>query len=267
MPTEAELREQFHHDDRPTGPGTIDLDAVLRRSRARRRPQVVAVAVVGSLAALAIIVPVSVSVALGQTGMFSASSGSAASAGDAGGLKAPESLAGGATGETSGGSSGGAVDGLAPAQKINLCGGALAELAPASNGLLLTVESVDAAASARSIPATVTLTNTGTAAFSGSASPFPVLTFSRDGVVLWHSNGAVPSLAQVIELAPGATLTFSATFEPVVCGVADDERTTFRPDLPAAGAGDYGLSAVLDVSSPDGTSAVVSGPVAAVTLR
>ena len=256
MPTEADVREQFHHDDRPTGPGAIDLDAVLRRSRARRRPRVVAIAVVGSLAALALIVPISVSIALGQTGMFSASSGSAASAPD---VKAPESLAGGAAD--------GGVTGLAPAQKVNLCAGPLAELAPASNGLLLTVEPVEAAAADRGIPATVTLTNTGTTAFSGSASPFPALTFSRDGIVLWHSNGAVPSLAQVIDLAPGASLTFSTTFEPVVCGIADDERTTFRRDLPGAGAGSYGLSAVLEVTTADGSPVVVGGPVAAVTLR
>lgn len=256
MPTEAELREQFHHDDRPSAHNGVDLDAVLRQSRARRRPQVVAVAVVGSLAALTIIVPVSLSVALGQTGMFSASSGSAASAPD---VKAPESLAGSAaTGDGIG---------LAPAQKINLCTGGLAELAPASNGLLLTVEPIEAAATDRSIPATVTLTNTGTAAFSGSASPFPALTFSRDRIVLWHSNGAVPSLAQLIELAPGASLTFSTTFEPAVCGVADDERTSFRAELPAAGAGNYGLSAVLEVTNVDGSAVVVSGPVAAVTLR
>lgn len=256
MPTEAELREQFHHDDRPSAHNGVDLDAVLRRSRARRRPQVVAVAVVGSLAALTIIVPVSLSVALGQTGMFSASSGSAASAPD---VKAPESLAGSAA-------TGGGI-GLAPAQKINLCTGGLAELAPASNGLLLTVEPIEAAATDRSIPATVTLTNTGTAAFSGSASPFPALTFSRDRIVLWHSNGAVPSLAQLIELAPGASLTFSTTFEPAVCGVADDERTSFRAELPAAGAGNYGLSAVLEVTNVDGSAVVVSGPVAAATLR
>ncbi len=258
MPTEAELREQFHDDDRRPGHAEIDLDAVLRRSRTRRRPRVVVVAVVSSLAALAVIVPVSVSIARSQTGLFSASSGSAVSGGETSG-QAPEYVAGGA-------SDGGGV-GPAPAQKVNLCTGALAELAPASNGLLLTVQPVEAAASDRSIPVAVTLTNTGSAAFSGSASPFPMLTFSRDGVVLWHSNGAVPSLAAVIDLAPGASMSFPVTFEPLVCGIADDERTIFRNDLPAAGAGSYGISAVLDVSAADGTSVVVSGPVSAVKLH
>ena len=65
MPTESELRQQFH-DDEPggsTGRGTIDVDAVLRRSRARRRPRVVAAAVVSSLAVIGIVVPVSISIA------------------------------------------------------------------------------------------------------------------------------------------------------------------------------------------------------------
>jgi hypothetical protein len=259
MPTEAELREQFHDDDRPSAHHAIDLDAVLRRSRARRRPRVGAAAIVGSLAVLAIVVPVGVSVAAGQTGLFSASSGSASSADDGGGKSAPESLAGG--------SNGGAVDGAAPVQKVNLCTGALARLAPAANGLILTVGPVEAAATDRDIQATVTLTNSGTAPFTGSASPFPVLTLSRDGIVLWHSNGAVPSLAAVIDLAPGASMSFPTTFEPLVCGAADDERTSFREDLPATGPGTYGLSAVLGVSSDDGASVLVSGPVAVVELH
>lgn len=262
MPTEAELREQFHDDDRPSARNAIDLDAVLRRSRARRRPRVGAAAIVGSLAVLGIVVPVGVSVAAGQPGLFSSSAGSASSAGDpsdTGGKTAPESVAGGLTG--------GAVDGVAPANKVNLCTGALAELAPATNGLVLTVGPVDAAATDRDIPATVTLTNNGASAFTGSASPFPALTLSRDGIVLWHSNGAVPSLAAVIDLAPGASTSFSTTFEPLTCGVADDERTSFREDLPAVGAGTFGLSAVLDVSSNDGTSVLVSGPIATVELH
>ncbi len=266
MPTEAELREQFHDDDQPGG--RIDLDAVLRRSRARRRPRLIAVAAVSSLAALAIVVPVSVSGALGQTGFFSAASGSSASTRqDAAGQKAPEVAgpAGAGTGGAAG--SGGAVDGVAPAQKVNLCTGTLADIAPASNGLVLTVGPVTAAAADRSIPATVTLTNTGSTAFSGSASPFPSVTLSRAGIVLWHSNGAVPSLAQQVELAPGASMTFSTTFEPLVCGVQDDERSSFRAGLPPTGPGSYQLSAVMAVSGADGSSALVTGPAAGVTLR
>ena len=263
MPTESELRRQFH-DDEPQG--SIDLDAVLRRSRARRRPRVAAVAIVSSLAALAVVVPVSISVASQQTGTFSA--GSAASAPDSAGdsATAPEALQGGSA------SGSGGIK-RAPAEKINLCTGALAAPAPAEDGLVLTVQPVDAAADARDIPVTVTLTNTGAQQVTGSLSPFPTLTLSRAGIVLWHSNGAVPSLAQEIDLAPGASTGFSTTLEPVVCGVQDDAQPSFRAGLPAAGPGDYRVSAALDFSPTaadgggGGDAVLVTGPTSPVTLR
>ncbi len=272
MPTEADLRKQFHDPERPQGSGSVDLDAVLRRSRARRRPRVVAVAVVSSLAALAIVVPISVSGVLGQTGMFSASSGvSAGNNQDAAGHKAADRQA---PGSASGGTAtGGAINGSGPVQKVNLCGGTVADIVPASNGLVLTVEPVTAAATDRAIPVTVTLTNTnnntnnGAVSFSGTTSPYPSLTLSRDGIVLWHSNGAVPAIGATVLLASGASMSFTTTFEPVVCGVTDDERNAFRAELPAAGPGHYQLSAALDVSSGDGTSVRVTGPAASVILR
>ena len=90
----------------------------------------------------------------------------------AGGPKAPgRPLAGGLAG--------GRSTARAPAEKVNLCTGTLAELAPATNGLVLTVGAGRRrgrrTATSRS---TVTLTNTGTAAVTGSASPFP----TRDAV-------------------------------------------------------------------------------------
>ena len=262
MPTEDELRGQFH-DDRPGAgsTGSIDLEAVLRRSRARRRPRTVAVAVGASLAVLAIVVPVSVGVALGRTGQLSASSGSSATTNkDSHRSAAGQPVPGAAP-------VGPSVGGTAPAQTVNLCTATLTQLAPAPNGLVLAVQPVTAAATDRNIPATVTLTNTSTTAFRGSASPFPVLTLSRDGIVLWHSNGAVPSLAQVIDLPAGASTTFSTTFEPLVCGVVDDRHGSFRAELPATGPGDYQLSAVMDVSSDAGGAVLVSGPPATVNLH
>lgn len=261
MPTEDELRRQLH-DDEPHG--AIDLNAVLRRSRARRRPRVAAAAIVSSLVVLGIVVPVSLSLASSHTTTTSLSAGSAASAPDS--SNAPEALHGGPqTG------SGGVR--VAPAGRINLCTDTLATLAPAEDGLVLTVQPVDAASDARDIPVTVTLTNTGAQQVSGHLSPLPTLALSRDGVVLWHSNGAVPSLAQQIDLAPGASTTFSTSFDPVVCGVADDAQPSFRTDLPAAGPGDYQLSAAVDFtpSSSDGAGGggglLVSGPTSPVTLH
>ena len=261
MPTEAELRERFHHDDEPaSGRGTgIDLDAVLRRSRTRRRPRVVAVAVVSSLAAVGIIVPLSIGVLGPQLGStFSSGAGSAASAPDAN--KAPEFATEG------GGATGAPPAPGASARSLNLCGAALATPAPAADGLVLTVTPVDAAASARDIPVTVTLTNTGSAAVTGSLSPFPAITLSQNGTVLWHSNGAVPQLAEQLDLAPGASTAFSTTFEPLVCRAADDGTGSFGADLPAAGPGSYQLSAALDVTT-DAGSVLVTGPTASATLH
>ncbi len=257
MPTEAELRERFHHDDDSAQDGSsIDLDAVLRRSRTRRRPRVVAVALVSSLAAVGIIVPVSLGV-LG-TGFGASSAGSAASAPDV--AKAPEFATEG------GGSSAGSASGPVSAGTLNRCAAPLATPSPAADGLVLVVAPVVAAASARDIPVTVTLTNTGSTEVSGSLSPFPAITLSRGGTVLWHSNGAVPQLAQLIDLAPGASTTFSTTFQPLVCGVEDDSAPGFRTGLPADGPGLYQLSAAIDVST-NGASVLVTGPTAAATLH
>ncbi len=265
MPSEDDLRKEFHHNE----PGaSIDLDAVLRRTRARRRPRVAAAAIVSTLAVVGIVVPVSISLASTHT---------TTSVLDAGSATAPHSAAGPVRlgGESTNGEGASGSGGVkrAPAEKINLCTGTLAEVAPADDGLVLTVSPVDAAAGTRDIPVTVTLTNTGTTRVTGFLSPYPTVTLSRDGVVLWHSNGAVPSLAQLVDLAPGASTQFVTAFEPVVCGVADDEQESFRPVLPDAAPGAYQLSAALDFS-PDPTDAagsgnavLVTGPTSPVTLH
>lgn len=260
MPSEDDLRQLFR-DDRPAG--AIDLDAVLRRSRARRRPRVAAAALASSLAVVGIVVPVSISVA-SQLGTTS-SAGSAASARDL------TTAAPAHEGNGQAGASGGVR--LAPARQLNLCAQPVSTPAPAADGLVLTVHPVDAAAGAHNIPVTVTLTNTGEDRVTGSLSPFPALTLSRDGVVIWHSNGAVPSLAQQIDLAPGASAVFHAAFDAVVCGVEDDAQLGFRAGLPAASAGDYRLSAAIDVSleaadpSTGSNAVLVSGPSSPVTLH
>ncbi len=256
MPSEAELRERFHHDDdrAPTGP-QIDLDAVLRRSRARRRPRVIAVALVSSLAAIGIIVPVSIGVLGSQFGP--AGAGSAASVP---GAKAPQYA------NEGGGAAGGSADAPVHAGTLNRCGAPLATPVPAADGLVLTVTPVDAAAGARGIPVTVTLTNTGGAEVAGSLSPFPAITLSKNGTVLWHSNGPVPQLAQLLDLAPGASTTFTTSFEPLVCGAADDRAGSFRSDLPEAGPGVYQLSAALTVSTDTGP-VLVTGPSASAALH
>lgn len=256
-PTEDELRAALQGGD-PSG--SIDVDAVLRRVRRRRRPRVMLVGAAGVLAAAAIIVPVSVS-ALGSSVVGGASSSADTAA-------APESESADASG-AAGDSTFSSGEGIkrAPADKLNLCTGTLAEVAPAESGLVLSVAPVDAAATDSGITATVTLTNTGTARVTGTTSSSPALTFSRDGVTLWHSNGPQTMMAVVVDLEPGASLQYSAAFEPAVCSVDDDVADSFSPGLPAAGPGTYGLSAAVDLLTDGGVSELVTGPVTPITLR
>lgn len=257
MPAESELRRQFH-DDEPRG--TIDLDAVLRRARRRRAPRVAAIAIVSSLAVVGVVVPVSIGLTGAHTTTSVLGAQSGGSAPDLSSGQAPRAADGGAAAGTS-------------AETMNRCAGHLANPSPAADGLVLTVPPVNAAAGGRSIPVTVTLTNTGTQQVTGSLSPFPVLTLSRDGLVLWHSNGAVPSLVQEIDLAPGASTTFKTTFEPLICAPADDTGRGFGSALAQVARGSYELSAALDFTpapssgEAGGAAVVVTGPTSAVTLH
>lgn len=70
MPTESELRDLLR--DPAPGTGGIDLDAVLRRTRARRRPRVVAAAAIGSLAIVGVAVPVGIGASIPELGAPSA---------------------------------------------------------------------------------------------------------------------------------------------------------------------------------------------------
>jgi hypothetical protein len=255
MPSEADLRKEFH-DNEPGGAidhGAIDLDAVLRRSRARRRPRVVAAALVSSLAVLGIVVPVSISLA--STHPTSAlSAGSAASAPDA--AAGPVRLQGEST----------SVSALG----LDRCGATLVMPSSAPNGLVLTVSPVVAAATAREIPVTVTLTNTGGSGVTGMISAQPLLTLSKGSVVLWHDS-VDWQVGKKIDLSPGDSTTLSATFDPVICSVEDDD--TVRTDLPDAGPGAYQLSAALDFSpqtagdGSGGGAVLVTGPTSPVTLH
>lgn len=252
MASESELRDRFHEGTQPSG--RIDVEAVLRRSRARRRPRIVLAGAGSVLAIAAIAVPAAL-------GSFATSATDTAlvagSGGDSGEVSAPE-----------------AADGTAqsaydrpPAEKLNLCSAPVTDAPPAENGLVLTVEPVTASASDRGIPTIVTMTNTGSEPVSGTTAGLPSMTLSQDGVTLWHSNGPQTMIAIPVELAPGETLQYPATFEPVRCNVEDDAAETFREDLPAVGVGLYQLSAAIDFTRNDGSFIdLVTGPAVRVSL-
>jgi hypothetical protein len=247
MSTESDLKKMFSE----TGPslGQVDLTRVLRRSSRRRVAQQVAVGSATTLAVAGIGVAgfTGIRTLVPSTGSSSASS-----------TTAPESK-----GDSSPGST--ATDGeltRSPAEKINLCGGALSEVAPNVAGLVLATSFGPADASADRVSGTVTLTNSGSEHIIGS----------KDGIVQWHSNGSIAAKGVLVDLAPGASMTYQASFQPVTCAVEDDTNVSFRADLPRVAPGVYQVSATLDLSrqnadgsflSPD----LVTGPASEVTLR
>jgi len=156
----------------------------------------------------------------------------------------------------------------APADHINLCTGTLAEVAPSESGLELTVHFPGSAkAGTDPIDGTVTLTNNGADTVAGYTAASPALTLSKDGIVLWHTNGAMIDLARDVNLAPGESFDYETSFTPVVCTVDDDlAELGFAEDLPAAHAGEYKLSAMIDLLG-DSAADLISGPASTITLK
>jgi hypothetical protein len=246
------LRDLLQGPD-PEGRAAIDVDAVLRRARARRRPRAIAASTVGALALVGVLTPV---VLVSQQ---AAKPESLMGAEDADG--APEA----STADDS------AFATVPSASALNSCGASVVEL-PSENGLVLEVAPVTAQAGSASIPIDVTLRNDGSVSLAGVTASLPVVVFSRDGVVLWYSSAVQDASGVVVDLDPGESMTYATTFDPVICtadGAADSAETDaggLRKDLPSAGVGSYSVSAAIDFFAEDGVI-VVTGPAAPVELR
>ena len=261
MSTESELRRLLGEGG-PSNQRGIDLAQVIRRSARRRITQQVAVGGATTLA----VAGIGVASVTGVRWLGAQSSSLSSGAGSSSAVESPRESSNGRS------SADGATIKRAPAEKINLCGGALARVAPNRSGLLLTADFASAAASADRISGTVTLTNNGTERIVGSSAASPAITLSRDGITLWHSNGPMIALAAMVDLAPGASMTYQAWLVPVTCGVEDDLGDSFRTDLPHVTPGAYQVSAAIDLlrQNADGSFAgndLVTGPVSGVTLR
>lgn len=250
MPAESNITNLFRSADAPTP--SIDVQSVIRRSRRRRLPKQVAAGSVFSLAILGVGF-----VGVNGVGAVSGTSDQAAVLESAGGAAEDESAF-----------SGPVEDGakLAPAEKLNLCGGEVAEVAPSSTGLELTVDFPDAAVGAETVEGTVTLTNNGTGRTVGYTAPLPVITLSQNGIVVWHSNGPMIMSVTDVDLAPGESMEYEAFFTPVVCSVEDDLGQGFRDNLPAAPAGEYQVSAAIDLVG-DAPTELITGPADTITLK
>ena len=232
------------------GLGSIDTAAVIRRSKRRRLPAQLAT---GAAAVLVI-------GGLGFAGFQGL--GQNAPEAETAAISAEES----ARDLSGGGQETYSLADRGPAAQVNLCASPLAEVVPAPSGLELTVDFPNAKAGDEFVEGSVVLTNTGTDPVKGYSAASPTITLSQDGIVKWHSNGAMIAIAIEVDLEPGESMEYAASFTPVECGVDDEGDAGFRERLPALPAGDYQVSALLDVSGADDTE-LVAGPPATVTLR
>ena len=240
MPDEDDLRDLFAKAD---APNRLDTAKIVARSRARRVPKQLAAGTLGALAVVGIVIGGV------QVAQFAhpISSTMVAGAGD--------SQSDGAVPE--------AYDTIkrAPAEKINLCTGPLADVAPSAYGLQLDVAfPATAPVGDDSVQGMVTLTNTSATQVTGYTAAAPAITLSQDGVVLWHSNGAMIMSAVEVDLAPGESLEYGAFFVPARCGVEDDLQEAFSSDLVPVGPGTYELSAAIDFTPGSFALADSTGP-------
>lgn len=256
MRTESELRDEL----RRTRPGTtsrIDPDAVIRKAKARRAPRQIAF---GSVAVLA----VAGFAILGTSTLpsfISMSTGTADSAGVAG----PESAMSELKDDH--------FNGLYDARRAltGRCGETSSALAPTPLGLqLMAAFPSSIPADGESVAGTVTLTNTGSSHVRGSTSSEPVLILSRNGVTVWHSNGPLPSEPHAVDLAPGDSISYPASFTPVECSAEDEVGDRFRDNLPALEPGEVELTAAIwfvPEGADTAAGAAISGPPQTITLR
>ncbi len=240
MPDENDLRAMLADTD---SAGRIDTASVLRRARRRRRPKQLAAGAAGALALVGVlVVGVQTLVPVQQATMME---GGAPAIQD----EAFESR-------------------QAPAEKVNLCEGALAEIGPSLYGLQLEVMFPPQASTANAeIAGAVTLTNTSETQVIGTTAAIPAITVSQGGVVLWHTNGPVDASAIAVDLGPGESVRYEASFVPVRCTAADEALEAFRADLPPLAPGTYDLSAAIDFTPVEpGPPDLVTGPSTTIEL-
>jgi hypothetical protein len=159
-----------------------------------------------------------------------------------------------------------------PASQLNQCGSSMVVVDANQIGLVLEVVfPATAPAASERIDGMVITTNTSSATVTGSTMSDPAITLAQDGMTVWHSNGPEGYVATPVDLAPGASMEFPASFEPVRCGPEDELLEEFRPDLPPAGAGSYEISAAVNFLSDETTGTteayLITGPGLPITLE
>jgi hypothetical protein len=243
--TESDLRDLLRGPD-PEGRGAIDLDAVLSRTRRRRRPRVIAAQALGSVAIVGVLgTAIFVGGPLADRGVMMTADDVGSGADGAG-----ESIA----------ESGDApyVDQDALKWMPDACGAPVTDTV-SSEGLTLEMSIETIVEPEERIPVQVTLRNDGPDRIVGTSSPWPHMSLARDGLVVWHSYQTQEAIGYLIDLAPGESTTLETYFDRVICRSEDDLIMDGpQNDMPAAPPGQYELRAVLVMTTDDGATLVAA---------
>jgi hypothetical protein len=238
-------------------PTSIDIDEVLRRSRARRRTRRTAVlSTTGAVAAV---------LAVGGL-VLGLQRGGGPTTADAPAMQAAETAD-----ATSEAAEGGAVDAtqrLVAPHEVNQCGAEVAEATDAATSPLTV--SVDAPASpvrpGTNGPATVIVTNSGTDVVTGTLHIDAPLTVAESGITV-SNGGPVPDVGPLpIDLAPGESATLPRSFETRSCDPAVDGDAAPPALAPPLEPGNYGLSSIVTFTAPDGAISYLISPLAPFTV-
>lgn len=239
-------------------PRAIDVDAVLRVSRARRRAR--RSTVVGGAGAVAAVLAVG-GLVLGMQQGVGPVSGGAPAAGES--TERGDAPAGGdATGDPE--SATGFL--LAPEDVIR-CGEPAVTTTDAATGpLVVVVTPPDPVAAGRTAPVTVTITNPGATRVEGELWTTPAVAVVEDGTTVSRSLPAGEAVMP-ISLEPGESATVTGSFAATRCSMAD--AGTADPAAPPEPitAGAYELGVVVGFAPAGGEPVHLVSSLVPLTIR
>ncbi|MFF2370157.1 hypothetical protein [Agromyces sp. NPDC058110] len=258
----------------------VDLDAVLRGSRARRhRRRRAVIGVTASVSGLLVVGALAFGVA--SLGDVSTTAGSSAESASAPAESASESASVPADG---GEAQGQAPEFVAPQDgdqfgtdglvvspdALNRCGEPVARATETSTSPLTAtvLEPTDPVAPGAQGVVRVRVANTGTTVVEGSVRAAPSITVSDAGTTVWHPALSIGDALVPVRLAPGEHVDLDGRFTAASCTSADEQDGTIAASLPPLAPGSYDLSAVVPFVASTGDEAIlVVSPTAPLTVR
>ncbi|KQM84050.1 hypothetical protein [Agromyces sp. Leaf222] len=275
-PDPAGLAHALAHEADAASPRRVDLDAVLRGSRERRRHR--RRAVVGATASVAGVLVVG-ALAFGVGSMVpraatTADSSAADSSTADGAAESPAELGGDAA---SGGSEAvapqdGAQFGddalVVGPDALNRCGETIAAASDAADGPLtaVLVSPPGPVSPGAEGVVRVRVVNEGPTVVEASLRMVPSITVSEAGRTVWHPSFALDAPLVPVRLAPGEQVELEGRFTAASCTAADEEDGAIAVDLPPLSPGAYELSAVVLVEPTGAGPVLVVSPTAPVTI-